>query len=141
MSEYKELLIFVSEDENGQTDLIKESLKESGICNQIIKFSNDEDQWHFFKESHDISDTDNSDNLVLDYKMSKFNSYDTLKKIQDHCLSRKTPVILLTPSEISSEAEYNLRLDCNMYLIKRVNYSKFSDILSRQGLTIKNLML
>jgi len=40
MEGYKKMIILIAEDDDGHAELIKEGLEESGVCNQMIRFSN-----------------------------------------------------------------------------------------------------
>ena len=42
MNSYKELTILIAEDDDGHADLIMEGLKESGVCNYMIRIADGE---------------------------------------------------------------------------------------------------
>lgn len=48
MEGYKKMIIVIAEDDDGHAELIKEGLRDSGICNEIIRFSNGKETWEFF---------------------------------------------------------------------------------------------
>ena len=47
MDTYKELTILIAEDDDGHADLIMTGLRESGICNTLIRFIEGKQTWEF----------------------------------------------------------------------------------------------
>jgi len=47
MEKYKDLTILIAEDDDGHADLIMTGLKESGICNHMIRFIDGKQAWDF----------------------------------------------------------------------------------------------
>jgi len=45
MGKFKELTIIIAEDNDGHADLIMTGLKESGICNHMVRFIDGKQTW------------------------------------------------------------------------------------------------
>ena len=45
MQKYKNLTILIAEDDDGHAELIMAGLKESGVCNNMIRFVDGKEAW------------------------------------------------------------------------------------------------
>jgi len=138
MENYKELIILIAEDDDGHAELIKEALMESGICNQIIRFKNGEEIWHFIscKGDKEVRDKNKRYLLLLDINMPKMNGVEVLIRIKSDNELKNIPVIMLTTTDNPREIETCYTLGCNMYITKPIDFNKFSETLKRLGLFI-----
>jgi CheY-like chemotaxis protein len=139
MEIYKDVIVLIAEDDDGHAELIKEGLKESGVCNEIIRFSNGEDAWHFlsFTGDKDFRDKNKSYLLLLDINMPKMNGIEVLIRIKSDKDLKDIPVIMLTTSDNPREVETCYTLGCNMYITKPVQFDKFAETLYRMGLFLQ----
>src|ERR1035437_5613993 len=98
MGNYKEVIILIAEDDDGHAELIKAGLEDSGICNQIIRFPNGEEVWHFISCTGDkeVRDKNKSYLLLLDINMPKMNGEEVLVRIKSDQELKEMPVIMLT---------------------------------------------
>jgi len=139
MKNYKELIILIAEDDDGHAELIQAGLRESGVCNRIIRFSNGEDAWLFLagKAEKEVRDVEKSYLLLLDINMPKMDGVEVLKRIKTDDGLKEIPVLMLTTTDDPREVEACYKLGCNMYITKPVNFTKFAEILKRMGLFIQ----
>lgn len=139
MGNYKELIILIAEDDDGHAELIQSGLKESGVCNKILRFRNGEDIWLFLsgKATNEVRDPKRAYLLLLDINMPKLDGIEVLRRIKTDPVLKEIPVLMLTTTDDPREVEACYRLGCNMYITKPVDFIKFAEILNRMGLFIQ----
>ena len=143
MKDQKEIIILIAEDDDGHADLIKEALENSGVCNNIIRFSNGEETMQFLtgKEGNGASDVKNTYLLLLDINMPKMDGIEVLKRIKTDVKLKGIPVLMLTTTDDPREIEACYKLGCNAYIVKPVEYHKFQETLERLGFFIQIIKL
>jgi CheY-like chemotaxis protein len=139
MEKYKELTILIAEDDDGHADLIMTGLKESGICNHMIRFIDGEQTWDFVsgKGKNLGLDKNKSYLLLLDINMPKIDGVGVLKRIKGNDELSHLPVMMLTTTDDPREVEKCYALGCNIYITKPVDFIKFAETLKRLGLFIQ----
>ena len=139
MTKYKELTILIAEDDDGHAELIMEGLKESGICNNMIRFIDGKQAWDFIsgKGKNMVLDKNKSYLLLLDINMPKMDGIEVLERIKGDNKLKNLPVIMLTTTDDPREVEKCYKLGCNIYVTKPVDFLKFAETLKRLGLFIQ----
>jgi len=139
MEKYKELIILIAEDDDGHADLIMTGLKDSGICNQMIRFIDGQQAWDFISGKDENQGLENTKSylLLLDINMPKMNGVEVLERIKSNEEVKDLPVIMLTTTDDPREVENCYALGCNIYITKPVDFLKFSETLQRLGLFIQ----
>ncbi len=143
MTNYKEMIVLIAEDDDGHAELIKEGLVESGVCNEIIRFSNGEEVWQFLSgdeiqgPSNKIRDKNKNYLLLLDIKMPRMDGVEVLRRMKDNKELPETPVIMLTTTDDPREVRQCYKLGCNAYITKPVDFANFAETLQRLGLFIQ----
>ncbi len=139
MENYKTVVILIAEDDDGHAELITEGLKNAGVKNDIIRFSNGEEIWYFLAQisTNETWAQNRSYLLLLDINMPKLDGIEVLRRIKHTDLLKEIPVIMLTTTDDPREVEHCYQLGCNIYITKPVNFAKFSEILNRLGLFIQ----
>jgi CheY-like chemotaxis protein len=139
MLKYSEIVILIAEDDDGHADLIQDQLIESGINNQVIRFTNGAEAWDFLTN---LSMDDNKAGgkaylLLLDINMPKMSGIEVLKNIKSDSKLKTIPVVMLTTTDDPREIEECYKLGCNVYITKPVDFNKFTDRLKKLGLLLK----
>ncbi len=139
MNKYKDLTILIAEDDDGHAELIMSGLKESGICNHMIRFIDGEETWDFIsgKGKQLTRDPDKSYLLLLDINMPKMDGIEVLERIKSNDELKDLPVMMLTTTDDPREVEKCYALGCNIYITKPVDFLKFAETLKRLGLFIQ----
>ena len=139
MKTYKEIVILIAEDDDGHAELIKEGLEESGVCNQMIRFSNGEEVWQFFTgtEGQAIHDKNKNYLLLLDLHMPKMDGLEVLTRMKSDENLKEIPIMILTTTDDPREVEACYKIGCNMYITKPVDFFKFTETLRRLGLFLQ----
>ncbi|NQT63014.1 MAG: response regulator [Candidatus Marinimicrobia bacterium] len=133
-----EMIILVAEDDDGHAELIIEGLRESGVCNKIIRFSDGQETWDYLSGTGDnVLDKNKHYLLLLDINMPKMDGVEVLKKMKADEELKEIPVMMLTTTEDPREVEHCYKLGCNIYITKPVDFPKFAETLKRLGLFIQ----
>ncbi len=137
--EYKEIVILIAEDDDGHAELIQEGLRDSGIHNDIIRFTNGEEVMDFFSQTTNkqVRQLDKDYLLLLDIKMPKLDGTEVLKKLKSDDELKDILIIMLTTTDDPREIEACYNLGCNIYITKPVDFTQFSEVLRRLGLFIQ----
>jgi CheY-like chemotaxis protein len=128
-------VILIAEDDDGHFALIKKNLSRAGIFNKVIQFGDGQELVDFlFMNGHSPQRESNTPYLLmLDIRMPKMDGIDVLTQIkQDDALSR-IPVIMLTTTDDPVEIERCHALGCSMYIVKPVEYDKFTHTIRKLG--------
>ena len=139
MEKYKDLTILIAEDDDGHADLIMTGLKESGICNHMVRFIDGKQTWDFIsgKDKNMVLDKNKSYLLLLDINMPKMDGLEVLERIKGNDDFKNLPVMMLTTTDDPREVEKCYALGCNIYITKPVDFLKFAETLKRLGLFIQ----
>ena len=136
---YKELIILIAEDDDGHAELIIDGLTESGVKNQMIRFSNGVEVWKFISNTGDAPGRSKNHTylLLLDINMPKMDGIEVLRRMKSDEELKEIPVIILTTTDDPREVEACYRLGCNVYVTKPIDFLKFTETLKRLGLFIQ----
>lgn len=134
----KEVTILIAEDDDGHAELICDNLRESGLHNPIIRFSNGQEILDFFfcppEGGLPRREYGRAYMLLLDIRMPKVDGVEVLRQIKKDPELKKMPVIMLTTTDDPREIRNCYNLGCSCYVTKPVDYMKFSEMLTRLGL-------
>ncbi|MBI9113384.1 response regulator [Maridesulfovibrio ferrireducens] len=138
METYKEMIILIAEDNDGHAELIKEGLKDSGVCNEIIRFSDGKETWDFLSGiGEKVIDKDKHYLLLLDINMPKMDGVEVLRRMKANKELKEIPIMMLTTTDDPREIEHCYKLGCNVYITKPVDFKAFAETLKRLGLFIQ----
>jgi len=138
MENIKEIVILIAEDDDGHAELIQSGLVESGVCNEIIRFTNGEDIWNFLYTSKNKEGKDQKHYLLLlDIHMPQMDGVEVLRLIKSDNKLKEMPVIMLTTTDDPREVEECYQIGCNIYVTKPVDFIKFTETLNHLGLFLQ----
>ncbi|MDP2303169.1 MAG: response regulator [Ignavibacteria bacterium] len=139
MKNYKEIVILLTEDDDGHADLIREGLEDSGVCNKIIRFVDGQEIWEFLLKESEKENKGELPNylLLLDINMPRLNGVEVLRRMKSNEELKKIPVMMLTTTDDPREVEECYKIGCNIYITKPVDFLKFAETLKRLGLFVQ----
>jgi CheY-like chemotaxis protein len=140
MNRYKDMMIIVTDDDDGHAELIREGLRNSGVANEIIRFGDGEELWDFFsgKKVRDAAfDRSKAYLLLLDINMPRMDGVEVLGRMKADASLREIPIMMLTTTDDPREVEKCYKLGCNVYITKPVDFAQFAETLRRLGLFIQ----
>ena len=138
MENIKEIVILIAEDDDGHAELIQSGLVASGVCKEIIRFTNGEDIWNFLYTSQNKEGKDQKHYLLLlDIHMPQMDGLEVLRLIKSDNKLKEMPVIMLTTTDDPREVEECYQIGCNIYVTKPVDFIKFIETLNHLGLFLQ----
>ena len=137
MNYKREVTILLIEDDPGHARLIEKNLKRY-VTNKIIRLSDGQQAIDFlFSEGAYAQSVRPSPLMVLlDLNMPVIDGYEVLRRMKKEDQTKKIPVIILTSTEDIREVSRCYDLGCNVYIVKPVDYDKFSEAMQKLGLLI-----
>jgi len=137
MSMTKEVVILVVDDDLGHVRLIEKNLRRAGLHNAIERFENGQEILDFlFRRGERVRSKEISYLLLLDIRMPKVDGVEVLRQVKIDPELKKIPVLMLTTTDDPREVERCHGLGCNSYIVKPVDYDKFSEAIKQLGLFI-----
>ncbi len=137
MSMTKEVVILIVDDDAGHARLIQKNLHRAGLHNSTEWFENGQDILDFlFQRGNRVRSKNTSYLLLLDIRMPKVDGIEVLRQVKNDPELKKIPALMLTTTDDPREVERCHALGCNNYVVKPVDYDKFSDAIKQLGLFI-----
>jgi CheY-like chemotaxis protein len=134
----REVVILVADDDAGHARLIEKNLERVGLHNSMMRFENGQDILDFLFERGEgpRRSADTAYLLLLDIRMPKVDGVEVLRQVKGDAQLRKLPVIMLTTTDDPREVARCHGLGCSNYIVKPVDYDKFSEAIKQLGMFI-----
>ena len=129
----KNLITIISDDDEGHTILIKKNLQRVGITNNILNFKNGEETLNYLNKKKIENLNKNNYLLLLDIRMPKINGIEVLQKMKKDRKLCAIPVIIITTTDDPKEIGLCNELGCVDYIVKPIDYEKFSKAIYSLG--------
>lgn len=131
MAESNLVEILLVEDNPDDAGLTIRALKKSNLCNHLLHVNDGEEALNFLF----ASDTSNMHLklILLDIKMPKVDGIEVLRKLKSDPTRKPIPVVVLTSSKEEKDIIESYQLGVNAYIVKPVNFDKFSEAVSELG--------
>lgn len=140
MEKRHEIVIIITDDDEGHAELIREGLRDSGITNPILRFVDGEELWNFVSGKTVRGETRKKDKgyvILLDINMPRMDGIEVVTKIRQNTDTKGMPIIMLTTTDDPREVERCYQAGCSIYIVKPVDFSLFSENLRRLGLFLQ----
>ncbi len=131
-------MILIVEDDPGHVRLIERNLERAGLHNPIEVFQNGQEVLDFLlgRGSGRKREPNTPYLLLLDIRMPQVDGVEVLRQVKAHPELRKIPVSMLTTTDDPREVARCHELGCSNYIVKPVDYEKFSEAINQLGLFI-----
>lgn len=123
----RDVLILIADDDAGHARLIQKNLARVGLPNPIRRFEDGQQVLDFFGIGNPARFSLKAYVLLLDIRMPKVDGVEVLRWMKSDQELRKIPVCMFTTTDDPSEVERCHALGCNNYIVKPIDYDKFSD--------------
>jgi len=135
----QEVIILITEDEDGHALLIRKNLKRSGIHNKTIRFRNGQEilDFLFCQGEGPHMEEGNHYLLLLDIRMPKIDGIEVLRQVKEDPELYKIPIAMLTTTDDPREVEKCHEYGCNYYITKPLDHDKFVKVILQMGLFFK----
>ncbi len=134
MEELRPATILLVEDDSGDQKLIKVSLKNQKIANELYIVGSGEEGMEFLYHRGNYSaETPLPDLILLDLKMQGMGGKEFLRRIKQDEKMKKIPVIILTSSDSEKDILDSYNLQASGYVKKPVTLGDFKRVMKEIG--------
>ena len=134
----RDVIILIADDDAGHARLIEKNLNRAGLMNTIVRFEDGQQilDFLFRRGEGPKRSAETAYLLLLDIRMPKVDGVEVLRQLKADPELRKIPVSMLTTTDDPREVERCHVLGCNNYIVKPVDYDKFSEAIRQLGLFV-----
>ena len=129
--------ILLVEDNPNDAELTIRALKKNHLANSLVHVKDGAEALAFIFGTGAYADR-NLENgprmILLDLKLPKVDGLEVLKKVKSDERTKVIPVIVLTSSKEERDVIESYKLGVNSYIVKPVDFDKFTQCVSELGL-------
>jgi CheY-like chemotaxis protein len=133
--------ILLVEDDPGHVLLIEKNLRRACVQNDIIKLDDGGKAVDYLFGEGEYANSEYPLPLLilLDMNLPVLSGLQVLERIKADERTRRIPVVMLTTTDSPGEIDKCYDLGCNIYIVKPVNYVKFSEAIRNLGLFLSTV--
>ena len=134
--EGESLNILLVEDNLDHMELIRRSLSEHHIANQIVHLNNGEAALDYLLRRGRFADPVCSPRphlILLDLRLPKIDGLEVLREIKETEATRRIPVVVITTSEADQDITSAYEYRANSYLVKPIGFGEFRQLIDDLG--------
>ena len=120
--------ILLVEDNPGDADLARETLKVSKIKNNLHVVSDGEKAMDFLRKKGKYADAPRPDIVLLDLNLPRKDGREVLAEIKQDDDLKRIPVVILTSSKADEDVVKSYNLHANCYITKPLDFSQFTRV-------------
>ena len=131
-----QLVILHIEDDPDHAELVRRSFESHRVANRLILVTDGEAalNYLFRREEHTDPATSPTPTIILlDLCLPKIDGLEVLATIKNDATLKYIPVVILTTSEAESDVARAYELHANSYVVKPVDFSKFTSLMEELG--------
>lgn len=122
--------ILLVEDDPGDVELIKESIRDSKIRLNLNVVSNGDDAIKFLKKEGDFNESQEPDLIILDLNLPRRSGMEVLGEVKGNEDLKHIPIIVMTTSDQDTDIIKSYKLGANSYVTKPLGIDQFAKIVS-----------
>lgn len=132
---YEPVEILLVEDNPDDAEITLRALQRANFANHVRWLKDGEEALEFLFSQGAFEDRPRPRPrvMLLDIKMPKVDGIEVLKRIKADRRTRAIPVVMLTSSNQESDLVRSYDLGVNSYLVKPVDFQRFSEEVTRIG--------
>lgn len=130
------LVILFVEDDDDHAEIALRSLARHHVANVVRRATDGEEALDYLNHRGKFADLSTSPRpqvVLLDLRLPKRDGLEVLRSIKSDERFRRIPVVVLTTSAQESDIQRAYDLNANAYLVKPVDYQKFTDLIRDLG--------
>ena len=134
---FNEVEILYVEDNPHDAELTIRALKKHNLANNLVHVMDGEEALDFIFAQGKFSErrVENGPKVILlDLKLPKVDGLEVLRKIKADERTKKFPVVVLTSSKEEQDVVNSYKLGVNSYIVKPVDFDKFTKSVADLGL-------
>jgi two-component system, chemotaxis family, response regulator Rcp1 len=120
--------ILLVEDNPAHADLLRETLKQSKIANNLYVVEDGELAMDFLYKRGEFAASPRPGLVLLDLGLPKKNGFEILAEIKEDPDLKRIPVVILTTSESEEDILKSYDLHANTFIRKPVNLKQFLEV-------------
>lgn len=120
--------ILLVEDSEGDVRLVRESLKENKLNNNLFVVKDGVEAMNFLLKKEGYTDMPNPDLIILDLNLPKKDGREVLAEIKSDENLKRIPVVILTTSDSETDIIKTYNLHANCYIIKPLDLTQFINV-------------
>lgn len=127
--------ILLVEDSENDIEITLEALSEYHLANQVdvVRDGAEALDYLFCRGAYAGRKSDSPVVVLLDVKLPKLNGIEVLREIRADARYTHLPVVMLTSSREEPDLRRSYELGCNAYVVKPVDFGKFTEALKILG--------
>jgi CheY-like chemotaxis protein len=120
--------ILLVEDSEGDIRLVRESLKEGKLKNNLFVVTDGVEAMDFLHKKGKYSDEAKPDLILLDLNLPKKDGRKVLAEIKADVNLKRIPVVILTTSAAEADILKTYDLHANCYIVKPLDLNQFINV-------------
>ncbi|NQS90056.1 response regulator [Patescibacteria group bacterium] len=128
--------ILLVEDNPDDVELTLRTLRKRNLTNKIYVVSDGAEALEFIFATGAYAEREIKNKprmILLDLELPKVNGIEVLGKIKSDERTKNIPVVVLTSSQEEQDMVKSYKLGVNSYIVKPVDFDKFSQVVSELG--------
>ena len=125
----KPIEILLVEDNPGDVRLVKESLKDIKVLNNLRVAKDGQEALDFLHREGDYAEAPHPDLILLDLNLPKKDGREVLAEIKADKDLKRIPVVVLTTSKAEEDILKSYNLQANCYITKPVDFDEFIKVI------------
>ncbi|MEI6214992.1 MAG: response regulator [Desulfuromonadales bacterium] len=131
------IVIMLVEDDPAHAEIVKRNFETSRMVNRMIHISDGQEALDYLYRRNGFSQPDASPRpglILLDLRLPKVDGLEVLRIVKSDPDLQSIPVVVLTTSNAETDIAKAYSCRANSYLVKPVDFEKFSKLLEATGL-------
>ena len=136
MDDFEAVEILLVEDSDADAEMITRALRKSNLVNKVVRLHDGVEALEFvFREGAFSQRRGGQPRLILlDLKMPRLGGIEVLRRLKADERAKMIPIVVLTSSAEEQDVLDSYKLGVNSYLVKPVEFSAFTDVITQTGL-------
>lgn len=122
--------VLLVEDDSGDVELIRETLKDSKVLVNLDVVGNGEQALSYLRREEPYKQSPRPDLILCDLNMPKMDGRQLIQIIKKNVKTSKIPVIVLTTSDSETDIVKSYGLGANCYVTKPLGLKQFSQVVN-----------
>ena len=127
--------VVIAEDDDGHAALIEKNLRRAGLEKPCHRLRDGQEALEYFLGSDTMEQrkTGHRYLLILDINLPRVNGIDVLRRMKEHDVFKRVPVLMLSTTDDPHEVEACHSFGCNFYLTKPTDPESFAQAITCLG--------
>ena len=128
-------MVLIAEDDDGHAALIEKNLRRAGMEKPCHRLRDGQETLDYFLGPDTLQQAKTAHRflLILDINLPRINGIEVLRRMKDHDVLKRVPVLMLSTTDNPQEVDECHALGCNFYLTKPIEAETFAQAIIRLG--------